>query len=237
MDGHEPESGTSSRIHRTVARQLGTAILAGVYKPGDKLSGEIELSESLHISRTAYREALRILIAKGMISSKPKAGTHITARNKWNLLDPEVLEWMFSIQPDRKFVEDLFELRSQIEPTAAALAAQRHRPEHIAAMDEALRGMREFGLASALGQEADQAFHTALLEATDNEAIYTLGSSIGAAVRWTTRFKQERTTNPRDMLQEHHTIRDAIASGDGEYAAQLMRELLDMALLDMGLSQ
>lgn len=235
MDDHEPETGSSSRIHRTIARQLGKDILAGVYKPGDKLGGEIELSESLHISRTAYREALRMLIAKGMIKSKPKAGTHVTARKKWNMLDPEVLEWMFSIQPDRKFVEDLFELRSQIEPTAAALAALRHTPEHLDAMDEALRAMEEFGLATARGQEADQAFHTALLEATNNEAICSLGSTIGAAVRWTTRFKQERTANPRDMLEEHRTIRNAIASRDAEHASKVMRQLLCMALLDMGL--
>jgi DNA-binding FadR family transcriptional regulator len=235
MDEHETDGGGSSaRIHRTIARNLGTAILAGEYKPGEKLGGEIERSESLRISRTAYREAIRILIAKGMIESKPKAGTRITPRRKWNLLDPEVLDWMFSTRPDRKFVDDLFELRDQIEPSAAALAAKRHTAAQLAAMDEALRNMKKYGLATAEGQEADQVFHSVLLEATHNEALATLASTIGAAVRWTTRFKQERMPNPRDPLDEHIALRDAIASRDPEAASATMRELLHMALQDMG---
>lgn len=233
MHDRDTDGASSERIHRAIARTLGTAIVAGKYQPGEKLGGEIERSESLHISRTAYREAIRILIAKGMIESKPKAGTRITPRKKWNLLDPEVLDWMFSSEPDRKFVEDLFELRNQIEPAAAALAAKRHTPEQLAAMDEALRDMREYGLATTAGQEADQIFHSILLEATDNEALSSLASSIGAAVRWTTRFKQERTANPRSSIDDHFALRDAIASRDPEAASAAMRELLHLALEDM----
>ena len=87
-DGPErkfPTDEGSLRIHQAIARQLGTAILTGVHKPGDLFEGEIEASVRLHVSRTAYREAVRILIAKGMLESRPKAGTRVLPRSRWNV--------------------------------------------------------------------------------------------------------------------------------------------------------
>jgi len=228
-----PGRGSSLRIHQAVARDLGTAILSGKFAPGDNLGGEIETAVELGISRTAYREAIRILIAKGMVESRPKAGTHVAPRKRWNLLDPEVLAWMFSGTPDERFIRDLFELRAVIEPAAAGLAAERHDTLHLEAMDRALAGMRDHGLATAEGQKADQDFHTIVLEAANNEALAVLASTVGAAVSWTTRFKQRTKPIPRDPLPEHLALRNAIASRDPEFASETMRELLRLALEDM----
>ena len=223
----------SLRIHQALARKLGIAILSGEYQPGAALEGEIEQSEALGVSRTAYREAMRILTAKGLLESRPKAGTHVTPRRRWNLLDPDVLEWMFAGTPDERFIRDLFELRGVIEPAAAALAAERHDAGDLARMDEGLAGMRAHGLATAEGQAADQEFHTAVLEATRNEAMVSLATSVAAAVRWTTRFKHRRHKRPRDPLPDHIALRGAIASGKPRRARQAMEELLRLALADM----
>jgi DNA-binding FadR family transcriptional regulator len=225
--------GGNLRIHQALARQLGIAILSGEYAPGEAFSGEIERSEALGVSRTAYREAMRILTAKGLLESRPKAGTHVTPRRRWNLLDPDMLEWMFAGTPDERFIRDLFELRGVIEPAAAALAAQRHDEADLGRMNEGLAGMRAHGLATAEGQAADQEFHTALLEATRNEAVLSLATSVAAAVRWTTRFKQRRHQRPRDPLPEHVALRDAIASRKPARARKAMDELLRLALADM----
>ena len=117
--------GNKERIHQWLARKIGTAILSRVHNPGASLGGEIKQSQRRGVSRTAYREAIRILVSKGLVESRPKAGTHVTARDKWNLLDPEILGWMFSGKPDDGFIRDLFELRAVIEPAAAAMAAER----------------------------------------------------------------------------------------------------------------
>ncbi|WP_420829324.1 FadR/GntR family transcriptional regulator [Croceibacterium selenioxidans] len=221
------------RIHQALARELGIAILSGEYNPGDAFGGEIEQSEARGISRTAYREAMRILTAKGLLESRPKAGTHVTPRRHWNLLDPEVLEWMFSGTPDERFIVDLFELRGVIEPAAAEFATLRHDESDLARMDAALEGMRLHGLRTFQGQAADQDFHTALIDATRNEALASLASSVSAAVRWTTRFKQQRHKRPRDPLPEHETLRDAIASRQPKRARVAMEDLLRLALADM----
>ena len=221
------------RIHQTVAQTLGTAILSGDFQPGDHLPGEIEQSAMLGVSRTAYREAIRILVAKGLLESKPKAGTHVAARERWNLLDPEMLAWMFMGKPDPRFIHDLFELRQLIEPAAAAFAAERRTQAHLDAMASALAEMAAFGLATSEGQAADRRFHDTLFEAAGNEALAALSSSVGAAVQWTTHFKQRASDQPRDPLPEHQAVLDAVAAADPPAARFAMTELLRLALDDM----
>lgn len=228
-----PADHKALRIHQEIARQIGTAILCGEYQPGDALSGEIEQALALGVSRTPYREAIRILVAKGLLESKPKAGTHVTARERWNLLDPDILAWMFTGKPDEGFIRDLFELRGLLEPAAARFAAQRRTPEQLAQMEQALAAMREHGLGKPEGQAADRQFHRILLAAAGNQALASLASSVGAAVQWTTHFKQRSSPAPRDPQPEHDAVFDAIAAADPERAAAAMAELLRLALNDM----
>jgi DNA-binding FadR family transcriptional regulator len=232
-DARGTEKTRSLRLHQSLARNLGIAIVSGEFAPGDAFGGEIEQSEARGVSRTAYREAMRILTAKGLLESRPKAGTHVTPRQRWNLLDPDVLEWMFSGKPDERFIHDLFELRGVIEPVAAELAAIRHDADDLARMDRGLAGMRRHGLATAEGQAADQDFHVALLAATRNEALASLATSVAAAVRWTTRFKHAGGKRPHDPLPEHQALRDAIATREPAHAREVMEELLRLALADM----
>lgn len=228
--GHE-EGGL--RIHQAIARQLGTAIVAGVHKPGDIFEGEIEAAERLGVSRTAYREAVRILVAKGMLESRPKAGTRVLPRSRWNVLDPEMLAWMFAGEPDPAFVRDLFELRGVIEPAAAELAARRRTDAQLSAMEQALTSMRDHGLSTEEGRAADRRFHHAILAATQNDALAALASSVGAAVSWTTTFKQRKKSPPRDPFADHRAVFDAIALRDAGGARSAMAELLRLALADM----
>ena len=69
------------RLHGTIARQLGTDIVSGRYAPGDLLDNEIVSSEQFAVSRTAYREAVRILAAKGLVDARPKVGTRVNPRS------------------------------------------------------------------------------------------------------------------------------------------------------------
>jgi len=226
----------AERIHQAIARTLGTAILSGKMQPGAAFDGEIEQALALGVSRTPYREAIRILVAKGLVESRPRAGTHVTARARWNLLDPDVLAWAFSGEPEASFVAALFELRSIIEPAAAGLAAARRSPAQIDAMRASLDAMARHGLASEAGQAADQQFHLSLLEATHNDALASLASSIGAAVGHTTRFKQRHQATPRDPLPEHIAVFEAIAASDAAHARDMMEKLVQLALVDMAVA-
>jgi DNA-binding FadR family transcriptional regulator len=143
----------SKRVHGSIAHDLGVAILTGQYAPGDRLPGEIEFSEQLKVSRSAYREAVRILAAKGLVESRPKTGTRVSDRSRWNVLDPEVLGWSFASEPSEEFIRDLFELRMIVEPAAAELAAIRRNGADLARMGHALGEMARLGLATEEGRD------------------------------------------------------------------------------------
>jgi len=208
------------------------AIVAGRYAPGDLLDNEIASSEQFAVSRSAYREAVRILAAKGLVSVRPKVGTRVNPRSSWTLLDPEVLDWIFEGAPDREVLNSLFELRKVIECAAAQLAAQRRTRRHLEAMRTALERMARETLATSEGRQADLDFHHALLEATRNPFIISLTTGVSAAIRTTTLFKQRDRPLRRDPLPDHWRVFAAIAARDRHKAQDAMRELIDLARLD-----
>ncbi|WP_066547202.1 MULTISPECIES: FadR/GntR family transcriptional regulator [unclassified Sphingomonas] len=219
--------GGATRIHGAIAHDLAIAIITGRHPPGTLLEDEVTASQRLGVSRTAYREAVRLLIGKGLISSRPKVGTMINPRRRWNHLDPDLLAWSFETDPDPRFVADLFELRAMIEPEAAALAARRREDAQVGRMRTALDTMTRETLATEVGRLADRAFHEALLEAAHNEAVASLAGGIAAAVLWTTIFKQRNDALARDPIPEHARVFDAVRDADPDAARNAMRTLID----------
>jgi DNA-binding FadR family transcriptional regulator len=222
----------AKRLHGSIAQDIAIAILTGKYLPGATLPGEIEFSEQLKVSRSAYREAIRTLAAKGMVESRPKAGTRVSDSGRWNILDPEVLAWTFVAEPSQSFIHDLFELRMIVEPAAAELAAERRSGADLARMGHALEEMARWGLGTPEGRAADQSFHDAILRAGRNVALVALSSSIAAAVTWTTIYKQRHHALPRDPLPDHRTLFAAIADSNRAAARAAMTELIRLALHD-----
>jgi DNA-binding FadR family transcriptional regulator len=219
-------------VHMTIARDLGIAIVTGQREPGSILPSEVELAQQFQVSRSAIRESMRILTAKGLVESRQKAGTRVRERNEWHLLDPLLLAWMFEGIPSHKFVQSLFQLRLIVEPAAAELAATTRTAQQLSRMGHALEEMGEHGLMSEEGQRADQQFHAIILEATDNELIVGLAASISAAVRWTTFFKYRSTRHFGDPMPQHRLLFEAIANADPVAARQATVELVRQAQLD-----
>lgn len=209
------------------------SIVSGRVRPGQVLDGEIEASTNRHVSRTAYREAVRILNAKGLVTSRPRTGTRVTAISEWHLLDPDVLEWMFSATPNAEVIHGLFELRTVVEPAAAALAASRRRREHLAEMSRALDQMALHSLHKAEGRRADQEFHAALLAATSNPFVISLTNGVTAAVNALTEYKLRLSKIARDPVPDHVSVYEAIAARDADAAREAMLKLIRLAVLDM----
>lgn len=242
QDGDAPHTpprtprGTGRRLHGAIAHKLGAAIVSGAYAPGDILSSEVAFSEALDVSRGAYREAVQVLAAKGLVESRPKTGTRVLPRARWHLLDPDVVAWAFSGEPDTQFVRDLFELRGVVEPAAARFAAERRDRDGLKAMKDALASMRRHGLTTDAGRAADRDFHDAILRASRNEALMVLSASIGAVVNWTTQYKERARALPRNPIPDHIAVHDAIAAGDPNAADAAMRALVDGAFQDTRLA-
>jgi DNA-binding FadR family transcriptional regulator len=230
--GGGPRSDEPLRLHGSIAQILGVRIVTGWLRPGHVLDGEIESSGQLNVSRGAYREAIRILAAKGLIRSRPKIGSRVSPQHEWHLLDPDVLAWIFHGDPDPSILHSLFELRTMVEPPAAALAAERRLQHHLDAMRIALEDMRTHTLTTQAGRIADQNFHAALLSASGNPFVISLTNGVTAAVDALTEFKQRDAPLTRDPVTDHERVYDAIAEKDAEKARKSMAELIRLAILD-----
>src|SRR5262245_57393512 len=133
-----PPAGYPRRnLHGQIVHTIGKQILRGELRPGDP----IPVPQDLPASRTALREAIKVLAAKGLVEARPKTGTRVRSRDAWNLLDPDVLAWRQDGAPPLRFVRSVTELRSIIEPGAAALAATRASSMDLAAIDRAYHDM------------------------------------------------------------------------------------------------
>lgn len=225
------------RLHGSIAHDLGLLIVSGRYRPGHVLDGEVEASEQRKVSRTAYREAVRILAAKGLVHSRPRVGTRVSPVEQWHLLDPDVLSWVFSGEPEPEVLHGLFELRTIVEPAAAALAATRRNQHHLDSMRHALDAMSQHTLHVEEGRLADKQFHAALLLATANPFIVSLTNGVTAAVNALTEFKQRIEPLKRDPVPDHWRVYDAIAAKDAEAARAAMGELIRLAIMDTPIKQ
>jgi DNA-binding FadR family transcriptional regulator len=225
------------RLHSSIARDLGVRIVSGRYRPGHVLAGEVEASGQLKVSRSAYREAVRMLAAKGLVHSRTRTGTRVSEVEQWHLLDPDVLAWVFSGEPEIEVLHGLFELRTIIEPEAAALAATRRSQSHLEAMRTALDAMALHTLTVEAGRIADKDFHSALLRATGNPFIISLTNGVASAVHALTEFKQRAQALKRDPLPEHWRVFDAIAAKDADAARAAMAELIRLAIKDTPMKQ
>lgn len=217
-------------LTQQVAESLGLAIVGGAYGPDNPVPSEAVICEQMEVSRSAAREAVKSLAAKGLISSRARQGIRILPENEWNLFDDDVLRWMRDANPSLQLLKEFAELRLAIEPEAAMLAAQRHNPQSITQISSALEKMRlaETGLEDPL--EADINFHRSILAASENRFFMQLGRIIDTTLRVSIRFTNRRHGVQAASYVEHKKIFDAIAAGDAELAALSSKALMEDAL-------
>lgn len=216
-------SGTS--VHESLAREIGLRIVRGDYPPGTILPNEARWSLTFGISRSAVREATKMLMAKGLLASKPRVGSWVEPRERWNLLDRDVLAW-YATSPDREgFLRTVQEFRHIIEPEATALAAVRRSGEQLAEISAACR---EMGNAETRQQRtsADTRFHLAILRATGNELLIPLGVLIESALGHLFDFVSREDASLRHAQTLHEAIEKSVRLQRPDAARKATRNLL-----------
>ena len=223
----------SDRLFGQVVDRLAIGIVAGRYPTGTLIPNESGLGRDIAVSRTAYREAIKFLTAKGLIEAKPKSGTRVRPQSDWNLLDPDILRWSLQGGVTISFVRDLFELRRCIEPDATRLAAQRRSQADLTAIAAALHDMETLPPLSTASIAADIAFHERIFEASGNRALSCLKSVVATTILWSLRIKKAADNGAFvRSITDHRRIYEAIAARDGVLAAAHAVTLITSALTD-----
>ena len=216
-------------LHGQVAHRIGRRIVSGEIAEGAFLPRESELSEEFAVSRQAIREGLKVLAAKGLVTSRRRAGTSVSPRKSWNLLDPDVMAWHGEMPTD--FHRELFEMRRLIEPAAAAYAAIRGKPEEVARIGVALDAMRATVGDTAAFQKGNVEFHTAIFAAAGNSLIERFNIILGPLLA-----ASYRALKPPFPIEDYHggverlvPIYDAIRARDPLTAQEAMEKALSEA--------
>jgi DNA-binding FadR family transcriptional regulator len=181
------------------------------------------------VSRGAVREAIKVLAAKGLVTSRPRQGTRVTSISEWNLLDKEILQWMQRVEYSHKLLFDLAQLRYAIEPEAAAIVARRREMVDFSAIAVALREMDRKDISPAELLANDNTFHLGILDATNNRFFIQLKPLIGTTLTFGMEliglydlFDSEREINNED----HQVLFDAMLDGQADKARELSQTMI-----------
>ena len=188
---------------------------------------EGKLCETMGVSRTVIREAMRILAAQGLVEVSQGRLPRVKPA------DPQTVVETFGtylVRGDHSLL-DLIEVRLPMEAEIAALAAKRSTPEQIEAMQEAIDDMRA---AATLDEqaEADIRFHNTLADAAANP-LFPLLLKILAGVLQKSRQATLSRTGVKRALPGHSAVLAAVRKGDDKAARKAMLEHLEMAEEDV----
>jgi len=214
------------RIH-AVLTTLGREIAQEIIPAGAVLPPENDLEIRFGVGRGVVREAIKMLSGKGLVSVRPRHGTHVLPRRDWSLLDRDVLNWLVGQDKlDRELLLAIQEVRSIIEPAAAALAATRATKQDRQRINAALLAMQASDNQAA-ATAADKAFHLAILDATHNPVLQGFRGAIDTILSAVFLVAVDSIAGWfEDNLPNHAATARAIEEGDAIKARKAMERVL-----------
>lgn len=209
------------KLSDQVYERILAKIVEGEFQENSKLPTEIELSKQLEVSRPVLRQALARLRQDEVISSRQGSGSFVTRRPAQQMLD-------FAPVGSIADIQRCFEFRVAVEGAAAALAAERRTDEHLAQIKSALKSLDKCIKTGELGADADELFHAAITEATENQFFVSTRESMLTHIQFgmnlTRNLSLSRTLERLEMVQaEHAAIYKAIYDKDSERAQDAMQ--------------
>jgi GntR family transcriptional regulator, transcriptional repressor for pyruvate dehydrogenase complex len=212
------------KVYEAVAEQIERLILRKL-KPGDKLPSERELTETLRVSRSSIRDAIRSLELLGLVEPRQGAGTIVREPTADLLISP----FADVLKHKQDLVLELLEFRKILEPALAARAAQHASREELRAMDDILR-RQEAKLADgddAIAEDAE--FHYAIAKASGNSIVLKVLDLLMDLLRDTRQRALQVPGRPQKSMSGHRKIFAAIKRHDPEAAnAAMSRHIEDI---------
>lgn len=202
----------SKSQHALIVQQLGLKIVSGEISENEKLPSEVDLCEEYKVSRPVFREAIRVLNAKGLTYSRPKIGTVVRPKEEWHLLDPDVLFWLIQTTPEHEFFKTLSTVRRVLEPELAYIAATANE-EDIERIKHAYDGMEK---ATTVEEfiEPDIQFHLAIAKATHNDLLAYMSKMLVLPLQQSIQVTSLRPNLQGHSLPRHKAILTAIENKD-----------------------
>jgi len=210
--------------------KLGRQIVSGHYSPDGVIPPEAKLCGQLGASRGVLREVLRVLNEKGLVTAQPKVGIRVQPESKWNVMDTDVLDWLWDCQPRTNYIREFLEFRLTIEPAAAYAAALNATDEERQEISDLCIQLHQEGerimdrASDESAQDVDLKFHMAIFRASHNRMMIYVGNMIGHIMRQQIAVTTSVPGAFREGLPLHRIMVEAICERDGEAAARATEE-------------
>src|SRR5256714_15586732 len=217
-------------LHRQVVEGLGRRIGLGDLRPGDvvDITG---VQGQYGASRTAVREAIKVLSAKGLVAARARYGTFVRPRAEWNVLDADVLHWQDGSASNLRLLRNLDEVRRIVEPQGARLAARRRVRAELRTMKTAVQDLERADQPAELAA-ADLRFHRAVLAASQNDLLEQLGAVLQPVLLLRDLVAFRSHPGDPESMALHGAVLAAVEAQDPDAAEQRMHDLLRKAAKD-----
>ncbi|MFW5996119.1 MAG: GntR family transcriptional regulator [Halanaerobiaceae bacterium] len=194
-------------LRRQVYEVLREAILTGKLEPGEKIT-EVEIAEQLNVSRTPVREAIRMLELEEFIVIVPQRGVFVAGIRS------------------TKEIDDIFQVRAELEGLAASLAARNISREQLEKMNNYISQIKECIENGDLENcvKLDISFHQIIYEASENTWLQKILDTLFEQM---TRFRSKSLSlegRLKKALNEHKKLGKALEGGEAEEARKLARK-------------
>jgi DNA-binding FadR family transcriptional regulator len=219
-----PNVGDKVRLVDRVVGSIQNLIVKGQLEPEAKLPPERELAEQMGVSRTVIREAIRILVAKGLLDARPGIGTIVRKIDKNQISDS--LGLFLQIHGEDAAIHHLHQVRNILETEIASLAANQATEKDVESLMKILEEMEQYQDQPEDFAEADNDFHQELAQTTHNPLLVVLLDSIRDLLH-EVRLRVARFPGlSRRVMQDHHAILECILGHDAEGARRAMADHL-----------
>lgn len=202
-------------------QQVEELIHTGTLKAGDRLPSERALTQKLGVSKTVVREAVRSLVARGLIEVRAGSGMYVLGLGSDLMKDPmKLLLRSRHLKP-----EDIFEVREALEVNIAGFAAERAEADDLKEMEETIRALNKRKLTPIEYAELDVAFHKRLAQASGNPLFSALVNTINdvmVEVRLRSISVLGETRFIADAIEQHSRIFERVKARDVEGARRAM---------------
>lgn len=211
-------------FHTFVINEIGRAIVSGAFPVGSVLASDAVMMETYGVSRTVLREAVKTLEAKGLVEARPKVGTRVSPKSRWNYFDSQVLAWHFYATPEPGFLAHLFTVREALETPAVEAAARFRTAEHVRLMkywlhqaDTTGRGVEQFGLAIL-------EVHSLIAESSQNTLLRSVVGVIELLLAYAlTKEDSDIASYMCATCDAHGALIDALEAGNAEQALSALK--------------
>ena len=211
-----------NKVYEEVARQIERLILKKL-KPGDKLPSERELAETLRVSRSSIRDAIRGLELTGLVEPRQGTGTIVREISASSVVNP----FASALKRRKELVSELLDFRKMLEPPLAARAATHASPEEISEMEDILRRQEEKQRQGEAAVAEDAEFHYSVALASDNSVVIKVLDILMDLLRDTRQRSLQVEGRPQKSLSGHRRILAAIKAHDAESAKNAMRRHIE----------